>query len=93
MGHLARWAVRKPVIAIISWFVLFLVIGVLGGRFGGELKDSFELPGTESQVAQNLLSETAGANAASGATTTLVWGVDSGTVNEYGVKNTVTPLM
>ena len=46
MGHLARWAVRKPVIAIISWFVLFLVIGVLGGRFGGELKDSFELPET-----------------------------------------------
>ena len=93
MGHLARWAVRKPVIAIISWFVLFLVIGVLGGRFGGELKDSFELPGTESQVAQNLLSETAGANAASGATASLVWGVDSGTVNESGVKKTVTPLM
>ncbi len=93
MGHLARWAVRKPVIAIISWFVVFLVIGVLGGRFGGELKDSFELPGTESQVAQNLLSETAGANAASGATASLVWGVDSGTVDTANVKQTVTPLM
>jgi hypothetical protein len=44
-------------------------------------------------VAQNLLSETAGANAASGATASLVWGVDSGTVNESGVKQTVTPLM
>ena len=93
MGHLARWAVRKPVIAIISWFVVFLVIGVLGGRFGGELKDSFELPGTESQVAQNLLSETAGADAASGATANLVWGVDSGTVTDAEVKQTVTPLM
>ena len=93
MGHLSRWAVRKPVVAIISWFVLLVVIGVLGGRFGGELKDSFELPGTESQVAQNLLAETAGANAASGATANMVWGVDSGTVEESGVKQTVTPLM
>ncbi len=93
MGHLARWAVRKPVVALISWFVLFLVIGVLGSRFGGDLKDSFELPGTESQVAQNLLSETAGANAASGATATLVWGVENGTVDETGVKDTVVPLM
>ena len=93
MGHLARWAVRKPVLAIISFFILFLVIGVLGGRFGGELKDSFELPGTESQVAQNLLSETAGADAATGATATLVWGVDAGTVTDATVKQTVTPLM
>ena len=93
MGHLARWAVRKPVLAIISFFILFLVIGVLGGRFGGELKDSFELPGTESQVAQNLLSETAGADAATGATATVVWGVDAGTVTDATVKQTVTPLM
>ena len=61
MGHLARWAVRKPVIAIVCWFAVFLVIGLLGSRFGGDLKDSFELPGTESQVAQNLLAESAGA--------------------------------
>ena len=93
MGHLARWAVRKPVLAIISFFVLFLAIGILGGRFGGELKDSFELPGTESQVAQNLLSETAGADAATGATATVIWGVDSGSVTDATVKQTVTPLM
>ena len=37
----------------------------------------FELPGTESQVAQNLLSETAGANAASGATANPVGALDS----------------
>lgn len=75
MGYLSRWAVRKPVIAIIAWFALLIVIGVLGGRFGGDLKDSFELPGTESQVAQNLLAETAGADATSGATASVVWGL------------------
>jgi len=93
MGHLARWAVRKPVIAIIAWFAVVLVIAVLGSRFGGDLKDSFELPGTESQVAQNLLAETTGATAASGASATLIWGVDSGTVEAADVKKTVTPLM
>jgi putative drug exporter of the RND superfamily len=93
MGHLARWAVRKPVLALITFFVAFLVIGVLGGRFGGDLKDSFDLPGTESQVAQNLLAETAGADAATGATASLVWGVTDGTVTDATVKQTVIPLM
>jgi RND superfamily putative drug exporter len=85
--------VRKPVIAIIAWFALLVVIGVLGGRFGGDLKDSFELPGTESQVAQNLLAETAGADATSGATANMTWGVESGSVEDASVKQTVTPLM
>ena len=93
MGHLARWAVRKPVLALITFFVAFLVIGILGGRFGGDLKDSFDLPGTESQVAQNLLAETAGADAATGATANLVWGVTDGTVTDATVKQTVIPLM
>jgi RND superfamily putative drug exporter len=93
MGYLARWAVRRPVWAIVSWFVLLVVIGILGSRFGGELKDSFELPGTESQVAQNLLVETAGGQAATGATANMVYGVESGTVNDPGVRQTVVPLM
>jgi RND superfamily putative drug exporter len=93
MGYLSRWAVRKPVIAIISWFALLVVIGGLGARFGGELKDSFELPGTESQVAQNLLAETPGAQASSGASANLVWGVDTGTVEDPAVKQAVVPLM
>lgn len=38
MGYLSRWAVRKPVIAIIAWFALLIVIGVLGGRFGGDFE-------------------------------------------------------
>ena len=93
MGYLARWAVRRPVLAIVSYFLLFLVIGTLGSRFGGELKDSFNLPGTESQVAQNLLGETAGASEATGATATLIWGVDSGTVEDPKVKATIEPVM
>jgi RND superfamily putative drug exporter len=45
------------------------------------------------QVAQNLLAETAGADAATGASANLVWGVESGTVTDSTVKQTVIPLM
>ena len=44
-------------------------------------------------MAQNLLSETAGADVATGATATLIWGVDTGSVTDATVKQTVTPLM
>jgi len=93
MGHLARWAVAKPVTALIAFFVVFLAIAGLGARFAGDLRDSFELPGTESQVAQNLLAQTAGADAASGASIRLVWGVDQGEVTDATVKQKVTPLL
>ena len=93
MGHLARWAVRKPVLALVSFLALFVALGVLGSQFGGKYRDSFDLPGTESQVAQGLLSETPGASASSGAVANLVWGVDDGTVESARVKQTMIPVM
>ncbi len=93
MGHLAKWAVRRPVIAIISFLLAFFTIAGLGTRFAGDLKDSFELPGTESQVAQNMLSQTAGADAASGASVRVVWGVDEGQVSDASIKESVVPAL
>ena len=48
MGGLSRWAVRKPWWALLAFIVMAGVIGFLGSARGGELKDSFELPDTES---------------------------------------------
>ncbi len=93
MGHLAKWAVRRPVLAIVTFLLMFATIAGLGTRFAGDLKDSFELPGTESQVAQNLLAETAGADAASGASVRIVWGTDDGTVTDERVQQAVTPML
>jgi len=75
MGALSRWAVRKPWWALGAFLLLAVSIFVLGGKFGGTLKDSFSLPDTESLQAQSLL-EQMPASSSAGATTltaTIVW--------------------
>lgn len=93
MTRLSNWAVARPVRALIAWFALLVVIAVLGGRFGGQLKDSFELPGTESQIAQDMLLQIAGTDSATGAAATIVWAPDSGSVTAQEVEDLVTPLL
>jgi putative drug exporter of the RND superfamily len=72
MRRLSGWAVRRPVYALVAWFVAVVAIGFLGARFGGELNDSFELPDTESTTAQSLLQQLPRSGATS-ATATIVW--------------------
>lgn len=59
-GGLAAWgrfAARHPRSVIGTWIVLLLVVGLVAVRAGGEFVDQFELPGTESQAAVDLLRE------------------------------------
>ena len=46
MGGLSRWAVRKPWWALGAFALLAVVVFTLGGKFGGDLNDSFSLPDT-----------------------------------------------
>ena len=55
MPGLSQWAVRRPVQALIAWFVALGAVVALGLGVGGTLKDSFDLPNTESSAAQELL--------------------------------------
>ena len=54
MPGLSAWAVRRPVIALIAWFVALVAMVGLGLTVGGKLNDSFDLPDTESKVAMDL---------------------------------------
>ena len=56
MPGLSQWAVRRPVAALIAYFVALLAVIGIGLNFGGTLNDSFDLPDTESTTAQELLS-------------------------------------
>ena len=58
------WAVRRPVVALASWIVLVIALGVAATALGGKPDDSFALPGVQSTTAQQLL-EKAGANPSS----------------------------
>lgn len=56
---MSRWAVRHPVVALASWAVLLVAIGVGASAFAGSFNDSFALPGASSTKAQELLTELA----------------------------------
>jgi RND superfamily putative drug exporter len=93
MGPLSRWAVRKPKTALLGWAVFFALVLVLGIRFGGEYNDSFELPDTESTTAQELLAETAAADAAGGGTARVVWSPETGSAIDEATIATMAPIL
>lgn len=93
MTALSRWAVRRPVIALVTWALFLAGAFTLGGVFGGDLNDSFDLPDTESTQAQELLEQTAGAAEASGGTARIVWSSDQGSVEDPAVVASITPLL
>lgn len=93
MGVLSRWAVRRPVVALVSWFIAMAAMIGLGTQLGGELNDSFDLPDTESTTAQAYLSSLPEASGALGATARIVWSPAEGTVTDPDVVQAITPVL
>ena len=93
MPGLSAWAVRRPVAALISWFVALLVLIGLGVGLGGSYNDAFELPNTESKVATDLLTEagTDTSNVEGGAT--VVWSSASGPAVDPATAAVVLPAL
>ncbi len=95
MPGLSAWAVRRPVIALVAWFIAIIAIIGLGSSIGGTLNDSFDLPDTESTSATELL-DSAGTDTGSldgGAT--LVWSptADGASAVDPSVLALVTPVL
>ncbi len=87
MTPVSRWAVRRPWLAILTWVGIFIVVIVLGTKFGGVLNNSFDLPNTESTKAGKLLDQVpATSSEASGATAKIVFSPSTGTVNDPTVQ-------
>ena len=93
MGPLSRWAVKKPLQALIGWVVVMAAAITLGVGFGGEYTDSFELPDTESTTAQELLLSTQASEASSGGTATIVWQPAEGSAVDPTALQAVNPLL
>ena len=84
MPGLSAWAVRRPVIALVSWLVALVVVVGLGTQVGGELNDSFDLPDTESKVATDLLSSSGTDTSRLDGGATIVWSPATGTAVDPG---------
>ena len=92
MGALSRWAVRKPVWALVAWFIAMGVVILAGTRVGGELNDSFALPDTESTMATEMLS-TLPPSPNGETAARIVWSPTTGSVTDPAVEQAITPVL
>jgi len=92
MGALSRWAVRKPVMALVAWFIAMAAVVGVGTQLGGEFNDSFSLPDTESTTATEMLS-TLPPSGSGEAAVRIVWSPASGDVTDPAVASAITPVL
>ena len=52
---LGRWSHDRRRIVVAFWLVVLLAVGACAAAFSGQTNNKFEVPGTESQQAQQLL--------------------------------------
>lgn len=90
---MSRWAVRHPVAALIAWVVLLVVSIGAGTTFAGKAQDTFSLPGTPSQAAQDLLGELNKKDAKPTASLLVVWSPKTGKADSSAAKSAVMPTL
>jgi putative drug exporter of the RND superfamily len=83
MPAIARWCFRHRLIVIATWAVVLIGLGVLAQAITSDYDNSFEVPGTGSATAQQLLAKAVPAQA--GDSDTIVWRVSHGTVRDGAV--------
>jgi putative drug exporter of the RND superfamily len=93
MPGLSAWAVRRPVIALIAWFVALVAIVGLGLSVGGTLNDKFDLPDTESKTATDLLASSGTDTSRLDGGATIVWSPATGSAVDPAVAAQVQPVL
>ncbi len=89
---MSRWAVHHPIAALITWFAVIFAIAFAAIGFGGTYNDTFALPGVQSTIAQNLLTELAGKPTET-TSVQVVWSPQSGKVTDTNVKSEIEPTL
>jgi RND superfamily putative drug exporter len=91
MAQLARWCFRHRFTVIGIWVVLLIALGGVTSAAGTAYSDKFNLPGTESTKALDLLQAASPAQA--GDTDQIVVRVKDGTVEDAAVKQRITQML
>ncbi|MFE9451217.1 MMPL family transporter [Streptomyces sp. NPDC006739] len=87
MAALARWCVRHRLVAVLLWLLAFGGATAAATLAGSAYSDDYEVPGTESGRATELLRE--GFPGLGGDSDTVVWHTTSGTVRAADVEQTM----
>ncbi|MEV7017515.1 MMPL family transporter [Streptomyces sp. NPDC093991] len=88
MAALARWCVQRRLFTVLLW--LLALAGIAASAFvaGSAYSNDYDVPGTESGRATELLKD--GFPGMGGDSDTVVWHTSSGTVRDSGVEQTMT---
>ncbi|MFE1442407.1 MMPL family transporter [Streptomyces sp. NPDC058739] len=87
MAALARWCVRHRLVAVLLWLLAFGGVTAAASVAGAAYSNNYEVPGTESGRATELLQE--GFPGLGGDSDTVVWHTDSGSVRAADVEQTM----
>ncbi len=88
MAVLARWCVRHRLVVVLVWLAAFAGVTAAAAVAGSAYSNDYEVPGTESGRASQLLEK--GFPGLGGDTDTVVWHTGSGTVRAADVEQTMT---
>ncbi|MFG3657970.1 MMPL family transporter [Streptomyces sp. NPDC047706] len=88
MAALARWCVRNRLAAVLLWLLAFGGVTAAAAVAGTAYSNDYQVPGTESGRAGQLLEE--GFPDMGGAAGTVVWHTESGSVRAADVEQTMT---
>ncbi|OXS32277.1 MMPL family transporter [Streptomyces sp. XY006] len=88
MAALARWCVRRRLVTVLLWLLAFAGVAAGAAVAGTTYSNDYQVPGTESGRATELLHE--GFPQLGGDSDTVVWHTDSGSVRAADVEQTMT---
>src|SRR5205807_9589051 len=88
---LARWCIAHRRWVVVGWIAIAVGTTLIAGAAGRNYSTNFQLPGTESQRAQNLLASEF--KTQSGDQDTIVWHTSEGTVDSPAVRGVMTGVL
>ncbi|MGK3939926.1 MMPL family transporter [Streptomyces sp. RP5T] len=91
MAALARWCVRRRLVVVLLWLLALGGVSAGAAVAGSAYSNDYEVPGTESGRATQLLQD--GFPKLGGDSDTVVWHVTSGSVRDADVEQTMTTTL
>jgi RND superfamily putative drug exporter len=88
---LARWCIKHRRWVVIGWVAIAIIATVVAGAAGRNYSTNFQLSGTESQRAQDLLAREF--TTQSGDQDTIVFHTSAGTIDSPTVRGAIVPLL
>ncbi len=92
VSRMSKFAIRRPVMALIVWFAAVIGLGVFAGSLQSTFNDSFSLPGAQSTQAQDLL-EKLDSGKTSPTTIKVIWAPMSGDIDSSETRKAVEPVL